>query len=440
MLSFTVECIELIQHHITGGRFEIVLSSEDGSRDSILFETDWSDKRVTVEHQYSFSIPVCSRVTAKLKLKNSESLYYGSILVDDASIQGIVLYSLKGDSPVAVVTLGVKDCPSESRRPSGSIPSEPAITKDPHDNLSVTSDILAHFFSDISTTKQLIETYKRWSIRCGPLRFAHDSTLNVFKWVDPTTTLLIIVIWSWICLDSRRAISLLLPLTLLGALYLFLLVRTGACRLRVLGSPEEFKSEDIEINLQFNNRLMSKWCDLYDHLAAKSDNPINRIRISTQYISVAFITSSLIYLLPTNYVLAGILVLPLIANCPSIVRKSYSITSIIKPEVRSNTQIIEVYENQRWWLGSWSDKGLAIGTAQIFPWSDVSGKTSKTKSDQHLPPGYEWIDLWHVDDQGWTYAINFEAEWFHGDQRSSDFVRKRRWIRTAVRNFPIDNE
>jgi hypothetical protein len=54
------------------------------------------------------------------------------------------------------------------------------------------------------------------------------------------------------------------------------------------------------------------------------------------------------------------------------------------------------------------------------------------------PSGTQWSDLWHVDSSGWMYAINFTPSdvdngWFHHDQRSSDFVRRRRWIRTATK-------
>lgn len=441
MLRIALQCIERVQQKISSGRYDIILSTDGSQPERFEFNSDWNNQTIALKYQYSLLVQSGSRLSARLnRIGNAVSVCEGSILVDESSLQGIVMYPKNSSSPIAVLTLGIKVCPSESRRPSGSIPSEPVITNNQHENMSVTTDILNHFFSDISATKNLIETYKRWAIRCGPLRFAHDCTINVFTWAVPVTTCLLIVTWTWICIDSRQAVSFLLPLTIVGSLYLFLLVRTGAFRIRVPGSSEDFISEDIETNLQFNNRLMTKWCDLYDHLTAKSSGSLHRFKITSQYVFITIISWMFVYLLPTRFVMAAIIVLPLIWTCPLLSGRRSCMNSLIRPQSDSITQIIEVYENQRWWLGSWSEKGLAIGTSQIFPWSDISGKVSKTKTDANLPPGYEWIDLWHLDDKGWIYAINFENEWFHEDQRSSDFVRKRRWTRTAQRTPPIHNQ
>ncbi|KAF4659140.1 hypothetical protein FOL47_007710 [Perkinsus chesapeaki] len=103
---------------------------------------------------------------------------------------------------------------------------------------------------------------------------------------------------------------------------------------------------------------------------------------------------------------------------------------------------VEVYENQRWWVGKWSDNLLAV---ERYAWSDEAGTSRRTKEDVHLPPPvgdniWQWSSLWRVDARpethetdadGWTYARDFGSGQWSATRGMGDFVRRRRWTRTA---------
>lgn len=101
-----------------------------------------------------------------------------------------------------------------------------------------------------------------------------------------------------------------------------------------------------------------------------------------------------------------------------------------------NSITVEVYENQRWWVGKWSDNLLAV---ERYAWSDETGMSGealpflgpepwagtsrRTKEDVHLPPPvsdgvWQWSSLWRVDARpethetdpdGWIYARDFAS-------------------------------
>jgi len=438
MLRLRAESIEITSERLRSQRgcsLTVVIGS---SREVIrINDTVYSGSITSLDAALCWKVLPGITVTVELCRPESKSISgSGACVVHGIGPFDVVVYEQGSTTqPICVLRFSVTGDVSDSRRSSGSIPSEPAVGHTSTETTSVTSDILAHFFSDITSTKQLIETYKRWAIRCGPLRFVRDSFANILLWTDPHTTCLVLTLWIWICMDPQTASVFVAPLLSVGLLYCILLVRTGALHVRVLGSPSDgggFYSEDVETNLKFNNHTMTMWCDMYDRCKSYNLNILSQIlvsRVSRYHVSAVVCGWIGLYIVPVNLVLTALVLVPLLATCPIIRSRKTTMTALLKPQPHS--VLHEVYENQRWWLGNWSDKGLAIGTAPIHPWSDVTGKVLKNKSDIPLPTGFEWQDLWHVDDTGWMYAINFETEWFHSDQRSSDFVRKRRWIRTA---------
>ena len=439
MLNFKVERIESTSDELSlRAKYSLILHIGGIQKVFSLKRTETSGTLYTADSALPLKVLACERITLHIHKDDGESnIGSAMIRLEDPGLYGIGLYTDDVEPKlVGVLRVSVMTDVSESRRPSGSIPSEPDAGNVTVGHSSVTADILSHFFSDISSAKQLIETYKKWAIRCGPLRFLFETFTNIGQWKDPHATILLLVLWIWVCCEPQIALVYLLPLGSVSSLYYLLLHRTGALQLQIVGSANDlgFVAEDVEANLKFNNRMMSVWCDMYD--ACKSMNLHTLIRVlhqvSIYWVCVSILGLILLYALPTYVSLIVAVGFPLLITSPAFRSRKAVVSSLLKQSTHHpQTLVFEVYENQRWWLGNWSDKGLAIGTAQIFPWSDFTGKVAKNKSEISLPPGFEWHDLWHVDERGWMYAINFETEWFHADQRTSDFVRRRRWIRTA---------
>ena len=266
--------------------------------------------------------------------------------------------------------------------------------------------------------------------------------INFHEWSSPSLNLLSMVTWTWICLYPVFALFFLIPCIVLGSIYYSLLIKNGVVQLAVPGDPghaHPFILEDVNANLWFNNIMMSTWCNMYDKIettgivcSVKKAFPTNivyRILLLGAWLSL--------WILPINIFLLLCGVVPLLITCPLIDRTETSITanrSTAGPSTPTFVATVEVFENQRWWLGNWSDKGLSIGIAVIHPWSDHTGAIARSKAEIQLPQSTtRWTDLWHVDGE-WMYATNFSpSEHFHSEQRASDFVRRRRWIRNAAK-------
>jgi len=106
-----------------------------------------------------------------------------------------------------------------------------------------------------------------------------------------------------------------------------------------------------------------------------------------------------------------------------------------KPDIER--KIFIVYENQRYWLLRNAYTHTTFGKER-GPWSDAKGQ-KLTKEEIQLPgPGWVWEDDWQVmlspntDKQGWSFAEDFESA-FHPQNNMLDLVRKRRWVRCAVK-------
>lgn len=254
---------------------------------------------------------------------------------------------------------------------------------------AVAAEILRHFLSDLSATRSILETYRKWSVRSWPFRFFTVFFEILLAWNKPEVNIFFSVI----------AISLLPSIFLLLFWYVRLLRRTG-----VLHS-EDFPMEDVSRKLEYNRRVVNFWCQLYDSLSSSNDSKLFRTLL---YI-VMF--SALSYIISPNLLLAifanGFLLSRFFQNNESENSKKMDLS--VK-SAETGRLSYEVYENQRLWLGNWSDKGLNIGTSKIFPWTDAPGnqisKSTVTPPDEN----WEWAGLWHADTDGWNFqpilAIN----------------------------------
>ena len=217
--------------------------------------------------------------------------------------------------------------------------------------------------------------------------------------------------------------GILFMLLIAAAIYVPLLLRNGII------SVKRPVFEDFILNLEFNESAMKQWCELYD--TARDLDVVEVVRKSLMPISVCCI---LLFLVPLKLVTLAVITVVLYAFLPKNPGRSESKRSV--DQEGDNERMYVVYENQRWWLGSWTDKALSLGTSHIFPWSDKSGQVPSTKTRAVLPgPEWEWDCPWHVDPRGWEYATGFtggDGE-FHPYQSPTDFVRRRQWVRRCVK-------
>ncbi|XP_075220650.1 tectonin beta-propeller repeat-containing peroxin 23 isoform X2 [Lycorma delicatula] len=96
----------------------------------------------------------------------------------------------------------------------------------------------------------------------------------------------------------------------------------------------------------------------------------------------------------------------------------------------------ESFENQRWLpLEGFSKRLLPTDR---YNFSSEDGITERRKDKIHLPSmAWQWEGDWHIetcldgqplDDDGWTYAVDFPAS-YHPQKQWSSCVRRRKWVR-----------
>ncbi|CUG90251.1 integral peroxisomal membrane peroxin, putative [Bodo saltans] len=108
-----------------------------------------------------------------------------------------------------------------------------------------------------------------------------------------------------------------------------------------------------------------------------------------------------------------------------------------------------VVEGERYFpIIGWGKKRLPTDRPQ---WTDFTGKHEATREQvtAKLQPsqGFEWKGDWKLhansptetDAEGWQYSIDFPQA-FHPAMKSTDFVRRRSWVRVAHCNRPIRGE
>lgn len=102
------------------------------------------------------------------------------------------------------------------------------------------------------------------------------------------------------------------------------------------------------------------------------------------------------------------------------------------PVSSPNQKVFRIYENQRRWVGVWTQYTFP---AERKNWSDVNGKSSN-KEDIALPTDSQWEDQWKLEKSehdGWEYAPDFTRH-FHPHKETWDSVRRRCWVRIAKVN------
>lgn len=280
-------------------------------------------------------------------------------------------------------------------------------------------EILGHFLSDFSATRQTLDTYRRWSIRCGPIRVLYEYIEEILEWSNPEMNVLcMLLIWIF-CMNPSVVIAFSIPAVLALILYSRVLFKCG-----ILNS-HKLRMEDIGLNLEYNRRALNTWCHLYDSLSIISATDLLEKLVLFAVIALFSLLTPLEYYIP---IVANAFI---ISRLPELRNAHRSNLKSLAESALTETLSYEIYENQRWWVGSWTDKGLTIGTTQIFPWSDASGNQVWKSSFKCPDESWHWEGLWHPDERGWEYATNFDdtSMPFHPEQLPSDFVRRRRWVR-----------
>lgn len=117
------------------------------------------------------------------------------------------------------------------------------------------------------------------------------------------------------------------------------------------------------------------------------------------------------------------------------------ISTSTKNEVSSKVEF-GLYENERWWVLSGWKKTLLFNEVPV--WSDLNMKVYTDKLSVFLPDdSYVWVDDWtfdismNCDSQGWEYSDDFNSAF--SKNSNGKYVRRRKWIRTAVKNRLINN-
>ena len=235
---------------------------------------------------------------------------------------------------------------------------------------------VSEFVSHMLANNHVFEVYKRFIVRTGPFRAIFSIIRDIVLWQNFESTTLFCLVWICIFVYPYAILNIWIAIVSLSLPRLSLEKDTIIDYL-----------ESIEANLSFNETAMSSWCHIYD----------NRLNFFPK-----FKYCILIFIVPFAWILL---------LCPLI------IVFIHSPFSRRK-QYLETYENQRWWLGNWSNKGLTIGTRHVFPWSNDTGFIQAT-----IP-----TSSWNTED--WMYSTNFNGE-FHYNHTPSDFVRKRKWTRQS---------
>ena len=148
---------------------------------------------------------------------------------------------------------------------------------------------------------------------------------------------------------------------------------------------EDFPMENVSRNLEYNRRVMNFWSVLYDSVSSSNDCKLLRTLLDI----VMF--SALSYIISPSLVLAIFANGFLLSRFFAINKSENSEKSDLSVKTAGTGMLpYEVYENQRWWLRNWTDKGITIGTSQIFPWTDASGNQISISSFTALDENWEW--------------------------------------------------
>ncbi|KAI5702466.1 hypothetical protein M8J75_000446 [Diaphorina citri] len=106
-------------------------------------------------------------------------------------------------------------------------------------------------------------------------------------------------------------------------------------------------------------------------------------------------------------------------------------------ETMTDTQVFELYENQRW--NPISGYSACMLPTDRTSWSDETGTEKRSKETCVLfNTHWHWDSEWHVDynieggtdKEGWQYALDFPCA-YHASNSFTDTARRRKWRRVA---------
>jgi len=304
----------------------------------------------------------------------------------------------------------------------------------------------------------LSDNFRRFLMAITPIVALHEAIVDVFQWKHRITSLFATLV----CYLALSELSYL-PLILV-VLFLFLL-SAGYIRRSNASQPYD-SNPDLVKNLTFIQESMGVASDLSDYWELWHrdvlcwENPRRASACFEQTIRVALPVAVFLMIVNISQLLpvlaAGCILLahPVVkalavsagnsvyesANTLLVrLRKHEGPASVLvlspirkakKDDCIIDKRIFRVYENQRLWIGVW--KYLLL-PGERGVWSDVNGQ-DLSKETTPLPEGWEWADIWHIDgeDEGWEYAKDFSKP-FHKKKEFFDYVRRRCWVRTALR-------
>jgi hypothetical protein len=292
-------------------------------------------------------------------------------------------------------------------------------------NESSPIELLSSLMSEVGSTKVMLVTLRDWLSRSGFFRCLWDAFDLVSSWKRLDVTILCILC-CFVCGFVLERPEMTILVVGLGAIpYFILLVKVNIVSLP--GPP----LDDIQANLAFNQRIMQTWSRFHDQVQSlPTDFP-------WWWLAFLFVPCYLLFsFLSVAQVSIACFLLYLFSRLQQKHSQLYSRLQVTATPESEGGHYFEVFENQRWWFGHWSYLNLSVKGPEIYPWSDKTGRISISKSHIELPGmDFHWESLWHVDKRGWTYATNFsqDVNSYHETQTLTDFVRRRRWVRTYSR-------
>ena len=315
----------------------------------------------------------------------------------------------------------------------------------------------------------LPKNFTRFVMRVGPMAELHGRIEDVFAWKSTTETLLVMALYTLICLNPFLLILMpnLLIVGLISDNY-YKNITSAPKRHRQTKSDASLKSvdsgkaptvpEDINYmkNMQFIQNFMGTFCEAYEAVISLNKWVNWSDPAITKNILLASVTSSFVLLFAFTWIPWNIMFLfvGLCAFCSksafvqamaelavnsaqqfseTLTRKHHWLVSENKPESMndcdptSKTVTVELYENQRWWAGlGWISHMLRN---ERSAWSAAHGKKIYKNKDSYDSPSHlisngqaineqeaeliwkwKWTGDWQIDHD---YQIGVDEQGWH---------------------------
>jgi len=267
-----------------------------------------------------------------------------------------------------------------------------------------------------SAALNVADTLQRFTSTVSPLRRFVESVSDLASWKSSYTRSWLFLITVMLYYPIGMNIAFL---TLLASAFGTPLPGLKFISHRIHASAETAQ-DSVEQNVLFLTRSMDRLSHLSD--IASSFHLYHYILIILLLWYVPFSLIVCIAMLCNSFAVQGIIVFLNRKMQPSPIK--------IQPETPTSILIVE---NQRWWLGKWSNK--LIGS-EAYPWADLNGMP-RSKEAVLPPQGFEWTEdaQWTPDlsrggdSEGWFYGRDFKTEPSNPQRDLSHFVRCRRWSR-----------